>query len=147
MIVEGVPDLLTHMARCCKPVPYDGIIGFITRGNGVTVHRKDCSMIRNLNDKDDGRLASLKWSDQQEESSYPVDIQVIAADRKGLLRDLSSILTNEEVDVSSSQTHSNRKTDQADMRFTIDISDMRQLSRILDKMAQLPGVLDVRRRV
>ncbi|MEJ1298763.1 MAG: bifunctional (p)ppGpp synthetase/guanosine-3',5'-bis(diphosphate) 3'-pyrophosphohydrolase [Candidatus Sedimenticola sp. (ex Thyasira tokunagai)] len=147
VVVEGVSDLLTHMARCCKPVPYDDIIGFITRGKGVTVHRRDCSMIHNLNEKDQGRLASVVWADQQEETTYPVDIQVIAGDRKGLLRDLSSVLTNEEVDVIGVNTQSNRKTDRATMRFTVEISDMKQLSRIIDKMAQFPDILDVKRRV
>jgi GTP pyrophosphokinase len=147
VIVEGVDDLLTHMARCCKPVPHDAITGFITRGRGVSVHRRDCNVIRNLREEDRGRLVEVVWADESPEASYPVDIRVIAADRKGLLRDLSSILTNEEVDVIGVSTQSNRKTDQAAMRFTIEISTMRQLSRILDKMSQLPDVLDVRRQV
>lgn len=147
VIVEGVADLLTHMARCCKPVPRDDIIGFITRGKGVTVHRQDCSMIRNMRQEERGRLAAVVWADQPMETTYPVDIRVIASDRKGLLRDISSILTNEEVDVIGVNTQSSRKTDQATMRFTVEITNMQQLSRIIDKMAQLPDVLDVKRQV
>lgn len=147
VIVEGVDDLLTHMARCCKPVPYDDVIGFITRGRGVTVHRRNCTMIRNLKEKDQDRLAQVTWADRSVGATYPVDIRVIAGDRKGLLRDLSSILTNEEVDVIGVNTQSSRKIDRATMRFTVEITDMRQLSRILEKMAQLPDVIDVRRQV
>lgn len=147
VIVEGVDDLLTHMARCCKPVPYDDVVGFITRGRGVTVHRRNCTMIRNLKAEEQDRLAQVTWADRSAGATYPVDIQVIAGDRKGLLRDLSSILTNEEVDVIGVNTQSNRKNDRATMRFTVEIIDMRQLSRILEKMAQLPDVIDVRRQV
>ncbi|MES9846237.1 MAG: ACT domain-containing protein, partial [Candidatus Sedimenticola sp. 6PFRAG5] len=147
VIVEGVDDLMTHMARCCKPVPYDGITGFITRGRGVTVHRKDCKVIKKLDDSDEERLVRVVWADQPSDSTYPVDIRVFASDRKGLLRDISSILTNEEVDVQGVNTQSDRKNDRATMKFTIEISDMRQLSRILEKVSQLPDVLDVRRQV
>jgi GTP pyrophosphokinase len=147
VIVEGVSDLMTHMARCCKPVPYDQITGFITRGRGVTVHRRDCKVIRGLGEEEYGRLVKVIWADQPVEAAYPVDIRVIASDRKGLLRDISSILTNEEVDVLGVNTQSDRKTDRASMRFTMEISDMRQLSRIMEKVAQLPDVIDVRRQV
>lgn len=147
VVVEGVNDLMTHMARCCKPVPQDDIVGFITRGRGVTVHRADCAMIRNLEDGERERMVEVAWAEQPPETSYPVDIRVVAADRKGLLRDISSIFTNEDVDVTGVSTQSNRKTELANMRFTIEISNMRQLSRILDKISQLPGVSEARRQV
>ena len=147
VIVEGVEDLLTHMARCCKPVPYDAIVGFITRGHGVTVHRADCSLVRSLSDDDRPRLIHVAWADRPGDTTYPVDLRVEAADRKGLLRDISSIFTHEEVDVVGVSTQSDRKTDRARMRFTIEITDMRQLSRLIDKVAQLPDVLEVRRQV
>ncbi|PLY15614.1 MAG: GTP diphosphokinase [Sedimenticola sp.] len=147
VIVEGVDELMTHMARCCKPVPYDPVVGFITRGRGVTVHRRDCKMIRKLGEQDQPRLVRVTWAEQAENVAYPVDIRVIASDRKGLLRDISSILTNDEVDVLGVKTQSNRKTDRATMRFTVEIVDMRQLSRIIDKVSQLPDVIDVHRLV
>jgi len=147
VIVEGVDDLMTHMGRCCKPVPNDLIVGFITRGRGVTVHRRDCKMIKALKAPDQERLVRVVWADAQAEGSYPVDIRVFACDRKGLLRDISAILTNEEVDVIGVNTQSDRKRDRASMRFTIEISNMHQLSRVLEKIAQLPDVLDVRRQV
>ncbi len=147
VIVEGVEDLMTHMGRCCKPVPYDAIVGFITRGRGVTVHRRDCNIVKGLREADRSRLVSVIWADRVDEASYPVDLRVIALDRKGLLRDISSIFTNEEIDVIGVNTQSNRRTERATMRFTIEINDVRQLSRIIDKVAQLPDVEDVRRQV
>ncbi len=147
VMVEGVGDLLTNMARCCKPVPYDDIEGFITKGKGVSVHRKDCATLKNLHSQSPDRICKVSWLDQQGESTYPVDIKVIANDRKGLLRDLTSILATDEVDVLGLNTHSNRKQDQATMRFTVEISNMHQLSRILDKIGQLPDVLEVKRQI
>lgn len=147
VIVEGVDDLMTHIARCCKPVPNDDIVGFITRGRGVTVHRRDCGMITHLDESDRERLVDVAWAGEGGSSSYQVDIKITATDRKGLLRDISAILTNEEVDVLGVNTQSNRKMDQANMRFTVEIGNMRQLSRLLDKIAQLPDVLSARRAV
>lgn len=147
VVVEGVGDLMTHIANCCKPVPYDPIVGFITRGRGVTVHRRDCPMIRKVGPSLGDRLANVVWSRRPEASSYQVDIQVIASDRKGLLRDISSILTNEDVDLTGVNTKSDKRSDQAVMRFTIEITDMEQLSMILGKIAQLPDVLEVKRRI
>jgi GTP pyrophosphokinase len=147
VVVEGVGNLMTHIAHCCKPVPYDPIIGFITRGHGITVHRRDCPIIRKMDPSAHDRLAQVNWSEEYRDSSYQVDIQVIAHDRKGLLRDISSILTNEGIDLTGVNTRSDRRTDQASMRFTIEISDMEQLSMILGKIAQLSDVLEVKRRV
>lgn len=148
VVVEGVDDLMTQIARCCKPVPNDPIVGFITRGRGVTVHRKNCSKIKRLSDDERQRLVDVDWVDSDStKGSYPVDVQVVAIDRKGLLRDISSILTHEEVDVSGVNTKSDRGMDRAHMIFTIEIVDMRQLSRLLEKIAQLPDVLVVRRKV
>ncbi|MBU0501563.1 MAG: bifunctional (p)ppGpp synthetase/guanosine-3',5'-bis(diphosphate) 3'-pyrophosphohydrolase [Gammaproteobacteria bacterium] len=147
VVLEGVGDLMYNMARCCKPVPYDPIIGFITRGKGVTVHRSDCPVIQSLQKSDRERMIRAAWNDISDGGLYPVDILVVAGDRRGLLRDISSVFTNEEVDVLGVSSQTNKRKDTADFRFTIEIADMRQLSRILDKVAQLPDVLEVRRRV
>jgi GTP pyrophosphokinase len=147
VMVEGVDDLMTHMAPCCKPVPYDPIVGFITHGRGVTVHRKNCSNIRSLSETDPERLIAVSWSEQPADTTYPVDILVTAADRKGLLSDISSAITNEDADVIGVQTHSDRTRDTASMRFTLEINDMKHLSKVLNKVAQIPDVIEVRRRV
>jgi GTP pyrophosphokinase len=147
VIVQGVGDLMTHMAKCCKPLPADPIVGYITRGRGVTVHRRDCPVIREMPPDQEGRLVEVAWNDQavQAAGAFAADILVVAADRKGLLRDVSSVFTNEEVDVVAVQTQSDRRTDQATMRFTAEIADLAQLQRILTKLRQLPDVLEVRR--
>jgi GTP pyrophosphokinase len=145
VVVAGVDDLMTSMARCCKPVPYDPIIGFVTRGRGVTVHRRDCANMRALDEENRERLVEVKWSDQQTQTTYAVDFLVVAGDRKGLLRDISSILTNEDIDVIGVNTNSDRKTDTATMRFTVEVCDMEQLSRLLSKVEQLPDVNVVKR--
>ena len=143
--VEGVDDLMTHMAKCCKPVPQDPIIGYITRGRGITVHRRDCPIIRKMGDSDRSRLVRVMWSDSPEPSGYFVDLQILAADRKGLLRDISSVLTGEDVDVLGVRSQSNRKNDTAVLRFTLEIAGMEQLGRVIDLVAQLPDVMQVRR--
>jgi GTP pyrophosphokinase len=145
VIVEGVDDLLTQIAHCCKPVPYDAILGFITRGRGVTVHRRDCSNVRHLPPAEADRLIRVRWANQPADASYPVDILVIAADRKGLLRDISSVLADEDVDVGAVNSHSERTTDTAAMRFTLSVRDMDHLERVMGKLQQIPDVLEVRR--
>ncbi len=145
VVVEGVGDLLTQIAHCCKPVPYDAILGFITRGRGITVHRRDCPNVSHLPPGEADRLIRVRWASQPADASYPVDILVIAADRKGLLRDISSMLADEDVDVGAVNSHSERTTDTAAMRFTLSVRDMEHLERVMGKLQQIPDVLEVRR--
>jgi GTP pyrophosphokinase len=145
VVVAGVDDLLTSIARCCKPVPYDPIVGFVTRGRGVTVHRRDCANLRAMDEDERARLVEVRWSEQQSQTAYAVDILVIASDRKGLLRDISGVLTNDDIDVIGVNTNSDRRTDTATMRFTVEVCNMEQLSRLLSKIEQLPDVNVVKR--
>jgi GTP pyrophosphokinase len=147
VMVAGVDDLMTSIARCCKPVPYDPIIGYVTRGRGVTVHRQDCPNILAMDEERRKRQVEVRWSDEQTETAYPVDILILASDRKGLLRDISSILANEEVDVIGVKTSSDRKTDIATMQFTVEVGNIEQLNRLLRKVEQLPDVIEVRRQL
>jgi GTP pyrophosphokinase len=145
VIVDGVEDLMTHMAQCCKPVPYDEILGFITRGRGVTVHRRDCTNLLKLPVQERARLIDVRWADQVLEIAYPVDLLVIAADRKGLLRDVSSVFSDEGIDVIGVNTASDRGTERATMRFTAEVKDISELEHVLVKLRQIPDVLEVRR--
>ena len=147
IMVEGVGDLMTHMARCCKPVPFDSIIGYITRGRGVTIHRKDCGVVHRMDDEQLHRLIPVAWSEDQPQSAFLVDIHVFAADRKGLLRDVTSVFSNEEIDVLGVKTQTDRHKEKANMRFTVEVENISQLSRVLEKLDQVPDVLDVRRQV
>jgi GTP pyrophosphokinase len=144
--VYGVGNLLSHTAQCCKPVPEDPIVGYITRGRGVTIHRSDCPNVLRLNAENRGRLIEVGWS-RRPARTYPVDIQVDAFDRHGLLRDITSILANEKINVLSVSTRTDRMELRARIDVSLEIADMGQLSRILDRIGQVPNVLEARRRV
>ncbi len=145
VVVEGVGNLMTHMASCCKPVPYDKLVGFVTRGRGVTVHRRNCRNILSLPDHERERLLDVSWSNQPPNASYPVDVVIAAADRTGLLRDVSSVFADEKVNVVGTATQSDPNRDVATMRFTVEVANMDQLELVLLKIRQLPDVLDVYR--
>jgi GTP pyrophosphokinase len=138
---------MTHTARCCKPVPYDPIIGYITRGRGVTIHRQDCRVVQRMDEQNRARLIDVVWADSQQQSRFMVDIQILAQDRKGLLRDISSVFANTDIDVLGVNTQTDRHHEKASMRFTAEVSDMSQLSRVMEQLAQIPDVYDVRRQV
>ncbi len=143
--IRGVGNLLTNLARCCKPAPGDHIVGFITRGRGVTIHRSDCPNILNAGDDKRARLIEVEWS-TQERNTYQVDIEIQAMDRQGLLRDVSSVLANEKVNVIATTTATDRRTNTARMQATLEIADIDQLSRLLSRIGQLPNVFEARRR-
>jgi len=145
VVVAGVGELMTRMAQCCKPIPYDEIIGFVTRGRGVTIHRRDCANMLGLPEQEQPRLLEVHWAEQGSETAYPVDLLVTAADRKGLLRDVSSVFSDAGIDVVGVNTVSDRARDLADMRFTVEVKDVSQLERVLVKLRQVPDVLEVRR--
>ena len=145
VVVEGVEDLMTQMATCCRPVPYDKLIGFVTRGRGVVVHRRNCRNMLNLPDKERERLLEVSWAEQPPDAGYPVELVVVAADRKGLLRDISSVLADEDANVLGTNTQSDRTSDIASMRFTIEVANAEQLDKVIAKLRQLPDLIEVRR--
>ncbi len=142
--VRGVGSLLTQIAPCCAPVPPDIIVGFITRGKGVTIHRGDCGNILNLRDEERERLIDVDWGDDSN-GSYHVEIFISAIDRHGLLRDVSSTLTTLDIDVVSVNTLSNKEMQTADMRIGLRIADTGELALAMDKIRQLRNVQDVER--
>ncbi len=143
--VQGVGNLLTHIASCCKPVPGDPIVGYITRGQGVTVHRQDCSNVLHYRTDARERLLEVSWG-RAADSTYPVDVQVTAYDRHGLLHDITALLTNEKINVLAVNTVTDRTEHVARMTLTLEIPDLNKLSRVLAKIEQLPNVTEVRRR-
>lgn len=142
--VSGVGNLLTTIASCCKPVPGDEIIGFITREKGVSVHRKDCSNILNIEHGKEDHLISVEWSDQNHQI-FEIGLIIEAIDRTGLLRDITHVLSDMKVNVISVQTLSNKDTQIADMKIMIEIQDLEQLQKVSDKILQLTNVLKVYR--
>lgn len=145
VFVMGVGDLMTHMARCCKPVPFDPIVGYITRGRGVTIHRRDCPNLLRLQQAEHERLLEVDWS-QNIQNTYPVEILVHAYDRQGLLRDITEILSNDQLNVMGVNTSTDRRTHIADMTLSVDVNDATQLSEALSKIEQLANVIEVRRK-
>lgn len=142
--IQGIGDLLSHLARCCKPMPSDNIIGYVTRGRGISIHRKDCPNLLQLNKQMPERIIDVSWG-QSENFSYEIDIEIIAMDRSGLLRDVSSLLASENVNVLSANTHTNKKTHAVRMRLMLKINKENQLTIALKKLNQLKSVLDVYR--
>lgn len=143
--VTGVGDLLTRIGGCCNPLPGDDIIGYVTRGRGVTIHRQDCSnVLRVLRDGDRERLIEVDWGEDLD-TAYPVVIKVTAYDRKGLLKDIASVLDAEDVNMSSATVTTRRKDQTATMVATLGITGMDQLSRVLAKIESLTNVLEAQR--
>ncbi|MBA7696563.1 Bifunctional (p)ppGpp synthase/hydrolase RelA [subsurface metagenome] len=136
----GVGDLFTQLAQCCRPVPGDKIIGYVTRSRGVTVHRKDCYSVVHEDEKE--RLVKVEWG--QTDSLYPVNIQVEAWDRVGLLRDITTLVAEEKVNIAAlSSTHHDDHT--VTEYFTLEIRGLCQLSRLLIKIEGIKGVTGVTR--
>mgnify|MGYP001045583046 CR=1 FL=1 len=143
--VGGVGNLLTNIAPCCKPVPGDDIIGFITRGKGVSVHRQDCKNILNLEHDKQNQLISVEWADH-ENQTYEINLVIQAIDRTGLLKDITNILSDLKVNVLGVQSLSDKNTQMADMQITLEIQDLQQLQKVSDKIMQLTNVLKVYRK-
>ena len=142
--ILGVGNLLTIIARCCSPVPNDSIVGYITRGRGVSIHRQDCGNVLRLQGDDRDRLIEVEWGVPSEET-YPVDISVQAYDRSGLLSDITALLANEKINLSGVNTATDKRDGIARMRLTLEISDIGQLSRVLTLIGQLSNVVEARR--
>jgi GTP pyrophosphokinase len=143
--IEGVGNLLTHMAGCCKPVPGDAIIGYITLGRGVSIHRQDCLHVLKLAEDDKRRLITVDWQQQQAAHTYPVEIKVRAYDRRGLLRDITALLANEKINVLGINTLSDLRQTTASLSLTLEIAGLQDLGRILAKINQLPNVVQAQR--
>ena len=143
ILIVGVDKLLTGLAKCCKPAPPDPIVGFITRGRGVTIHRQGCASLARLSDESAERLIAADWSISKE-GRYPVDIEIEALDRQGLLRDISNVLAREKIDVTATRTRS--RDDTASLQFTLKIADLAQLQRVLALIQNIPGIRSAVRR-
>ena len=142
ILVVGMDKLLTQLGSCCKPVPPDAIAGFVTRGRGVSVHRIECQNFRNMAARNPERVIDAQWGGKQE-SIYACDLRVEAADRQGLLRDISDVLSKEKVNVTAVKTQS--RVGVARMAFTVELGSSAQLQRILTVLGEVPGVSSVQR--
>ena len=141
--VKGMSNLLTHLANCCRPVPGDPIIGYITRGRGVTVHRYDCPNALKVIDRE--RMIEVNWG-AKETKTYAVDIIIRAYDRSGLVRDISHVIANEQINIQNLDVMTRRKNNTAELLVTLEISSLTHLIKLMDKIEQLPNIIYVRRR-
>ncbi|SFE22910.1 RelA/SpoT family protein [Paracidovorax konjaci] len=153
VLVVGIDSLMTQLAKCCRPAPPDSIRGFVTRGKGVSVHRADCSNFREMAARNAERVIEVEWGGGQAGGQgghgpaaavYPVDVAVEAADRQGLLRDISEVFAREKTNVIGVQTQSVKGT--AWMTFTVEVADSGRLNKVLGIVASVPGVRSARRR-
>ncbi len=140
VLVVGVDKLLTSPAKCCRPAPPDPIVGFVTRGRGVTVHRANCVNVKRL---DSQRLVTAEWG-EAEGATFPVGIEIDAVDRTGLLRDISEVLSRERINVTATNSMSSDLA--ARMRFTLEVGHLDQLQRVLALIREVRGVVRAVRR-
>lgn len=141
--VQGVGNLLVQLARCCQPVPGEPIAGYLTRVRGVTVHRADCASFARLAAASPQRVLPVEWG--QAGGGYEVDVQVTALDRKWLLKDITTLIAQEEANVLDINSQGNRASGRVHLRLRLKVADFGQLSTLLGKLDALPGVEDARR--
>ncbi len=143
--VQGVGDLMCNFARCCRPVPPEAIGGYITQGRGVSIHRQDCGNFLGLSQRHPERVLETSWG-ASETGSYPVDLSLHAFDRAGLLRDITSVLADEDANVLDLKSHTDTQSMQVIMELSVEIQDLPTLSTAISKLEQLPNVVSVRRK-
>ena len=140
--VDGMSGLLINLARCCNPMPGDPIVGFITRGRGVSVHHENCTNIKALDEPE--RLLEVSWENTDSLRFYRVPISIIAYDRAGLMRDISTLLADEKINLS--EVAVSTKQEVATFQLTMEISDLTRLSRVMTRVEDIPSVIEVFRR-
>ena len=143
--VTGVGDLLCNFARCCKPVPPEPIVGYITQGRGVSIHRQDCGNFLGLNQRSPERVLEISWG-VSDSAAYPVDLSLLAFDRGGLIRDITAVLADDDANIMDLQSHTNKESLEVVTDISIEVKDLPTLSAIISKLEQLPNVVSVRRK-
>lgn len=145
--VVGIDNLLTHVARCCKPLPGDAVIGYVTVNRGVTIHRRDCRNLRNMLTVEDSthRKIEVSWGEKNA-NSFNEDLTLRVYDRPGLLRDITTLLAGEKINVSGLQTFKTSEAMIIDIYLTIEVHSRAQLKLALDHLQKLPNIIQLRRR-
>ena len=144
--VKGVHDLSVRFSKCCNPLPGDEIVGFVTRGRGISIHRSDCINVINMSEVDRARLMDAEWQKESVESggTYQVEIVIYANNRRGLLVDVSRTLTEKNVNILGVNTRTS-KQDIATMQVMFETSGKEEMNKIIDKLSKIPGVIDIER--
>ena len=149
VLVVGVDSLMTSLARCCRPAPPDPIDGFVTRGKGVAIHRRNCSNLRHMRERSPDRVIAVEWGGSPSDAAlYPIDVMVEAQDRPSLLRDITEVFAKEKVNVTGAHTQSVRGGAgvTAWMTFTVEVASSERLAQVLRLVLKVPGVRGARRR-
>jgi GTP pyrophosphokinase len=148
VLVVGVESLMTTLARCCRPVPPDAIGGYVTRGQGVAIHRQNCGNFVQMAARSPGRVIDVEWgrASADRDKVYPLDVLVEATDRQGLLRDISEVFAKDRMNVTGVHTQSAKDRGTAWMTFTVEAADAGRLAHVLAMVARVPGVRHARRK-
>ena len=145
IVVKGIADLSVRFSKCCSPVPGDEIVGFITRGRGVSIHRTDCANIINLPEIERVRLIDAEWQEPENGSEkYVAEIKIFANNRNGLLADISKALTERNIDILSMNTRTSRQGT-ATLQTTFEVGSREELNRVIDKIRGIESVIDIER--
>ena len=147
IVVKGIHDVAVRFSRCCSPVPGDEIIGFVTRGRGVSIHRTDCINIINLPESERVRIIDAEWlapAGEENKERYSTEIQIFANNRIGMFVDISKVFTEKQIDITSLNVRTS-KQGKATIVMTFDIHGIEELNRLTDKLRQIEGVLDIER--
>ena len=142
--IEGMPDVMVRLSRCCTPVPDDEIMGFVTKGRGVTVHRADCANAASLFTQDSARLVEVEWSSESSGAVFIAAVEIVALDRSRLLRDVANALSDEHVNIVACTTHTGADR-VAKMRFEFEFADPSHLQSVLRVIKRIDGVFDANR--
>jgi GTP pyrophosphokinase len=146
MVIDGVGDLLSSFARCCRPVPPESIAGYITLGRGVSIHRADCANLLRMRDQQPQRVLAVDWGRPSPERTFPAAVTIHAFDRKGLTRDVTSVLADEHISITAMNVATNSAENTAQLDLTVTVHGLDELSRLLSRFASLPNVISARRR-
>jgi GTP pyrophosphokinase len=146
MVIDGVGDLLSSFARCCRPVPPEPIAGYITLGRGVSIHRADCANLLRMRDQQPRRVLAVDWGRPAPERTFPAAVVIHAFDRKGLTRDVTSVLADEHISITAMNVTTNPAENTAQLDLTVTVHGLDELSRVLSRFANLPNVISARRR-
>jgi len=143
--IRGTGGILTHLAKCCNPIPGDDVVGYITRGRGVTVHRQDCPNIVRMGPQDMERLIDVDWG--PDKHTFPIQVVVTAYDRSGLLRDITEVIADNDINMASLSTGKRSRYNIIPVNITLEVPDLSTLTRVLAKIEQIRNVIDARRMV
>ncbi|WND41304.1 GTP diphosphokinase [Pasteurella multocida] len=144
VIVEGVGNLMHHIARCCQPIPGDHIMGYITMGRGISIHRSDCEQFLELQQAHPERVVESIWGDNYA-SGFKISIRIIASDRSGLLRDITTVLANDKISVLGVSSRTDTKKQLATIDMEIELNNVQILSKILARLSKLDDVIEAKR--